>query len=177
MADKSGIYITVMVGLVALVGLLVILGNNGMGATGNVVVTTDNYKFGDRDSGVHAGEYVGAQGIGTDGAWNVEDSGKLGAYYQKARSAPLPEGEHATLVENEVCVDKDEAEGENAPYVKSYAQKVVTDERYGGEEAKTPRYTDKCEDSATLYEYSCSDNEIAREEVACENGCGNGVCF
>lgn len=185
MADKSGLYITLIVGLVALVGLLILLGNKGTSVTGNVVVTTQDYKFGERSSGYHigdggqaaadAGDYVGPRGIGSDGAWNVEDSGKN--QYTKVRSVATTTGEHATTVENEVCVDKDEAEGENAPYVKSYAQRVVIDERYGGEETKTPRYVDKCKDRATLLEYSCSNDQIAREEITCETGCGNGVCF
>lgn len=184
MADKSGLYIILIVGLVALVGLLVILGNKGTDVTGNAIVgATESYRFGDRASGTHQGDAgatgegdpIGPQGIGSDGAWNTEDSGKN--QQKKVRSVATIRGEHVTTVENEVCVDKDAAEGENAPSVKSYTQIVIIDERYGGEEAKSPRYTDKCKDSATLFEYSCSSNKVAREEVACENGCGNGVCF
>lgn len=176
MADKSGLYITLIVGIVALVGLLIILGNKGTDVTGNAVAgTTERYRFGDRDSGVHQGDAVGPQGIGNDAAWNIEDSGKR--QYKTVRSTATTTGEHVSQVQDETCVDKDAAEGENAPYVKSYAQKVIIDERYGNEEATSPRYVDKCKDDATLYEYSCSNNKVAREEVACENSCGNGVCF
>ena len=185
-ADKSGLYITLIVGVVAVVGLLLVLfGRGSANLTGNAVKTvTADYKFGDylaneQDRKGHAGNT-----IGSDDAWNVEEQGGswIGTARIKSKSHPAQESDktldgHSSDFRGKTCVDSDEAKGADVIFFKGSAMKTVYDERYMVNRPNSPEYTDKCLDQATLLEYSCNNGAVAQQSIACENGCGNGACL